>query len=504
MPRHKKRPRRMLLHYQRRLMNRGARTPGEVWISMTVGFQRCVVVVGLSLVGALLTGGIAFAAPKGKGPSAPGPVVSLSAAGLTNEEIVTALFRGEFETLDIKREELLFNALFEGYLRAYATRCREHLPDDRVQMTRQECDAWRTWENAWGVEVGGRECVHWETKGTGLWADPDLYAALEELSRVTAADQARQAWRLIAGRDNPLTMAQTTEMAAQDMVALLKMNGCTGAGVRRFEKNLRLFALNEQGVRLAGAPKSLGSLAERDFVGLVEELVADQAQGWALHRFISGSVGDVVVARRDAAGRPAKIEASYLYHGFNGESRGSVSITLIDGWPDCMYFFDAPGMCRSPNRKIVTAYAGDRQPAARPTQEANTPEKVPAKRNVEPTPVATVPLATESPAPVVSVPVATETPAPKARRQLRAASYIQGIKSACTEVLTGGEEREPELSYCYCLSAAAGSIPISDSDAQWFFENYGDAARAELERRYPALVRRFASCRAQMDASSEP
>ncbi len=429
------------------------------WMSMRVEFQRCVVVVGLSLVGALLTSGIAFASSKGRGPSAPGPVVSLSASGLTNEEIVTALFRGEFETLDIKREELLFNAIFEGYLRAYATRCREHLPNDRVQMTRQECDTWRTWKNGWGVEVGGRECVHWETKGTGLWADPDLYAALEELSRVTAADQTRQAWRLIAGRDNPLTMAQTAEMAAQDMVALLKMNGCTGAGVRRFEENLRLFALNEQGVRLAGAAKSLGSLVERDFVGLVEELVADQAQGWALNRFISGSVGDVVVAKRDTAGRPAKIEASYLYNGFNGESRGSVSITLIDGWPDCMYFFDAPGTCRSPNRKIVTAYAGGRLSAAKSTQEANTLGTLPAKSNVEPTPIATVPLAAESLAPVVSVPVATETPTPKARRQLRAANYIQGIKSACTEVLTGGEEREPELAIATVSRLLQGRFP---------------------------------------------
>lgn len=472
-------------------------------MSKTVGFQRSFLAVSLSLGIALLTGSEVFAASKGKGASGPAPVVSLSTAGLANEEVVTALFRGEFETLDIKREELLFNAIFEGYLRAYATRCREHLPADRVQMTRQECDAWQVWKNGWGVEVGGRECTHWVTVGLGLWADPDLYAALEELTRVTAADQARQAWRLIAGRDNPLAMAGTAEAAAQDMVALLRTNGCTGAGVRRFEKNLRLFALNEQGARLAGAAKNLGSLAERDFAGLVEELVADQAQGWALHRFIGGSVGDVVVAKRDAAGRPAKIEASYLYQGFNGESRGSVNITLIDGWPDCMYFFDAPGTCRSPNRRIVTAYAGDRRAAARPTQEANTRETVPAPRDVESTPIETAPLATESPVRAAPAPIALEAPAPRAPRELRVGSYIQGIKSACLEVLTEGEEREPELSYCYCMSAAAGSIPISDSDAQWLFENYGDAARAELERRYPALVRRFVSCRAQMEASSE-
>ncbi|MDX1999277.1 MAG: hypothetical protein SF066_16285 [Thermoanaerobaculia bacterium] len=467
------------------------------------GFQRCVVLIGLSLVGAFLPGRIA-ASSKEKRASAPDPVVSLSAAGLTNEEIVTALFLGEFETLDLKREELVFEAIFAGYLRAYATRCREHLPKDQTEMTRQECGTWRIWKNGYGVEVGNRECLHWETLGTGLWADPDLYAALEELRRVTAGDQVRQAWRMIARQENPLKMAQTAEMAAQDMVALLKTNGCTGAGVRRFEENLRLFALNEQGLRLKGAAQSLGPLVERDFASLVEDLVADQAQDWALNRFINGSVGDVTVTKRDAVGRPTKIEAGYLFNGFNGKSRGSLSITLFNGWPDCMYFFDAPSTCRSPNRKIVAAYAGGRLLSTESNQEASTQGKLPRQRNSETAPVATVPRAAEAPAPVVSVPVAGQTSTPRTRRHLRAANYIQGIKSACAEVLTGGEEREPELSYCYCLSAAAGSIPISDSDAQWFFENFGDAARSELETRYPTLARRFASCRAQMDASSEP
>jgi hypothetical protein len=73
-----------------------------------------------------------------------------------------------------------------------------------------------------------------------------------------------------------------------------------------------------------------------------------------MNRYVSGSVSNVVVAARGADGRPAKVTGSYL---FNRQNRGSVSISFADGLPECMYFFDFPTTCRTPNRRVVEAYA---------------------------------------------------------------------------------------------------------------------------------------------------
>jgi hypothetical protein len=156
-----------------------------------------------------------------------------------------------------------------------------------------------------------------------------------------------------------------------------------------------------------------------------------------------------------------------------------------------MYFSDAPAVCRTPNRKITAAHAAGAQ-TRQAASVASSPPPAPASPAAEPAAVQPVAVPAEPPPP-------PSPPAP--RRQLKSVNYIQGIKEACLEVLAGGDRREPETSYCFCLSAAAGSIPVSDADAQWLFENFSDEALGELERRNPGLVRRFASCRAQLEAN---
>jgi hypothetical protein len=69
---------------------------------------------------------------------------------------------------------------------------------------------------------------------------------------------------------------------------------------------------------------------------------------------VSGSTSNVAVSSRDASGRPSKIIGKYL---FNGRSQGSVSVDFSDGLPECMYFFDLPSTCKTPNRRIVAAFA---------------------------------------------------------------------------------------------------------------------------------------------------
>jgi hypothetical protein len=165
---------------------------------------------------------------------------------------------------------------------------------------------------------------------------------------------------------NPLGAALNTLGAAQtianDTSALVRVNACNSPGLKRFQENLMLFALGKPPVRLEGggtAPAAIRPSPEtlsknQNFTKLLEDLVLDQSRSWVMNRFVSGSVSHVVVSSRDAEGRPAKVTGSYLY---NGQSRGSVNISFSGGLPECMYFFDFPSTCRTPNRRVVAAYA---------------------------------------------------------------------------------------------------------------------------------------------------
>lgn len=73
-----------------------------------------------------------------------------------------------------------------------------------------------------------------------------------------------------------------------------------------------------------------------------------------MNRYQKGRVSNVSVVSRDESGRPAKIKANYIFAGFSGKSNGA--ITLTNGLPECMFFFDFPNTCRTPNRRIVAAY----------------------------------------------------------------------------------------------------------------------------------------------------
>ncbi|GJG89053.1 hypothetical protein tb265_42340 [Gemmatimonadetes bacterium T265] len=67
-------------------------------------------------------------------------------------------------------------------------------------------------------------------------------------------------------------------------------------------------------------------------------------------------MSQVEVTARDASGRPAKLSGSYLFEGLNGRSRGSVDVVFSDGVPECLYYFDRPGVCRTANRRVAAAY----------------------------------------------------------------------------------------------------------------------------------------------------
>ena len=300
-------------------------------------------------------------------PAAPLSSRSLSADGLSNRGNVTGLFTGDFTAVDFNRDDLVFEVFFQQYLSAYARTCSASLPPNKVEMTRQECATEEVTRNGFGVEIS-RTCVSYVTVGTGLYADPDLYAAKLQIERLIAADTFRHVGRMLTQADpiaGALSLVSTSQAAASDMNALLGMNACASPALKRFQDNLRRFALNQPPIRLDGDPAPASTVApapgtpfrDHNYRRLTEDLVADQARTWALNRFVTGSVTAISVSSRDAFGRPAQIVARYSYQGFNGLSPGTVTVHFTDGLPDCLYFFDAPAVCRTPNRKVVAAYA---------------------------------------------------------------------------------------------------------------------------------------------------
>jgi len=289
---------------------------------------------------------------------------SLSTAGLANEQLLTNIYAGNFADVGMERSDVRFMSLYDGYLRAYGRRCDAYLPAKKVEIMESVCAREQTKIDRYGNRVGAGTCAEYRTQGTGIYADPVLYAAKEQSDNEVGPDAIRHVFQTMAGK-NPLGTALSTlgatQAIASDMSTLVRVNACDSPGLKRFQENLMLFALGKQPFRLPGAgavpasPRSSPEILskEQNFSRLVEDLVLDQSRSWVMNRFVSGSVSNVVVSSRDAQGRPAKVTASYL---FNGQSRGSVTISFSSGLPECMYFFDFPSMCRAPNRRIVEAY----------------------------------------------------------------------------------------------------------------------------------------------------
>jgi hypothetical protein len=234
-------------------------------------------------------------------------------------------------------------------------------------MTRQVCNRWTVTKNGWGVEIN-RTCTGWATERTGLYADPDMYRAKLELELLQTSDAFRHVIGIMSADDplaNTLNLVGDVTTFRKDMATLLRVNACDSPSLKRFEDNLRLFAQSKRPKRLAGdvvvssvVNPPPGTLFEdQNYTKLIEELVYDQSRAWVMNQYLRGSVSNVSVSSRDALGRPTKIKARYTYSGFNDRSTGTVTLTFDEGWPECLYFFDNPVACRTPDRKIVDGYA---------------------------------------------------------------------------------------------------------------------------------------------------
>ncbi|SIR17758.1 hypothetical protein [Maribacter ulvicola] len=292
-------------------------------------------------------------------------LLELNTDGLYYAEFYDYIFRGHFEELDIARDDMQFLMIFSQYLRAYGAQCSGALPSNKVEIMNEECATEEVTRNGWG-DVVSRVCIKYVWVGSGLYAKPGLYEAYGEIDQIQRSKGLGTMMKMITDPNsmgNSVDMMHKTNGLKNDMVKIFKLNTCQSPGLQRFEENLKLFALNKPGIRMDEASKyttmkkSGGPTGNQDYAKLIDDLVYDQAKTWSFNRYTSGSISGVTTSSRDKQGRPVELSASYSFSGFSGNSKGSVRIVFKNGLPNCIYFYDFPQNCKSPNSSILSAYA---------------------------------------------------------------------------------------------------------------------------------------------------
>ena len=296
-----------------------------------------------------------------------------SATGLNNEDDFLRIYAGDFQSVRLDRTGTEFMAIMSSYMNDFATDCKQYLPPNKVEITKQVCTETSTPVNGYGAPVGASTCVSYQTVGTGLYADPQLYAAQRAVDAEAAKKMLGSFVGMMTGKggaSNPLSMPMqmTDQITAvgTEMESLIQMNACGSAGLKNFQSNLIRFANGDNPVKFAGAVASVPANAptsapgapvkDANYSRLLDDLVADNARGWMMNRYQAGSIAGVNIVSRDAQGRPARITAQYSFTGMQGAQRGSVSLTFKNGAPDCMYFSDFPDTCRLPAAGVVSNY----------------------------------------------------------------------------------------------------------------------------------------------------
>jgi len=291
--------------------------------------------------------------------------VELNTDGLYYAEFFDYIYRGHFENIKIKREEAEFLTIFGQYLRAFGKQCPNYLPANKVKIMQQECAKEQVTTNGYGIETS-RVCIEWRWVWSGLYAKPDLYNAKMKIENIQRSKGLQTVMAMITDPNamgNSIDMVHKIKGLKNDMAQIFKLNPCNSNGIKRFEENLALFALNKAAIRMQGISKyavikkSGGPTGLQNFNKLIDDLVANQARTWSFNRYNPGNISGLTMLSKDTKGRPASLKANYVYSGFGNNGKGWVKVTFDNGLPDCIYFFDFPNNCKTPNSSIVASYA---------------------------------------------------------------------------------------------------------------------------------------------------
>ncbi|UZD21046.1 hypothetical protein PBT90_15855 [Algoriphagus halophytocola] len=298
-------------------------------------------------------------------PLAQPPNEALNTDGLYFAEFYDYIYRGHFEHVEITASSQIFLMIYSKYLRTFGSTCPEQLPENKVEIMDLICVTEEvTTEN--GMEVS-RVCVEYEAVGSGIFADPDMYQTQLKMEKEQAMNILPSTIESMTNPNaigNSLDMVHKSKGLLSDMAVFFQLNSCASEALRRFEKNLRNYALGNAPDRLDEISKyqqmreAGGPTGPQDLTTFVDHLVADQAETWAFNKYQRGSISGLVVQGKDSQGRPTSIQANYRFSGFMGNSQGWVRVLFKNGLPDCIIFYDFPDNCKTPNSSLVSDYAG--------------------------------------------------------------------------------------------------------------------------------------------------
>lgn len=306
---------------------------------------------------------------------------SFNAKGLANEPLLTKLMQGSFATINVPTDHILFNSLYGSYLSSYARKCAANpktRPKNFVEMTNLQCGDERitaTYYSNGMYTESAPYCTRWKDVPNGLYADPKMWEVKKKLDAAFLGDTYKNIFAFLKKLDKPDIYEGVFEASSQrmlaaittitkDMDALVKMNACNSPGLMRFQENLRLYAINRPfGIRLDGSsgapipiPAPGTTFKDPNYETLLEDMVKGEARSWQTNKYLLKSVANPSVISRDSQGRPLSVAAGYRFGGMGGMAAGSVTLTFYEGYPECLYFFDKPNSCRSPNKEVTARY----------------------------------------------------------------------------------------------------------------------------------------------------
>jgi len=316
-----------------------------------------------------------------------------SAAGLNNEDDLVRIYSGDFQSVSFDRSGNEFMQIISGYMNDYARECKQFLPPDKVEITQQVCTV--TGDPVPNFDSNGNvvptpSSSSCQTVGTGLFADPQLYAAVNRVAVKSTVSIVGNMLGMVTGKgshaSNPFSISQQMldQLVAEgtEMETVIGTNGCGSPGLRNFQSNLIRFANGNAPIKFAGAvvPTVIpGDPAkDTDFGRLLDDLVADNARAWMLNRYRRGSISDPIV-EHDPLGHPTRVFARYSYADARGTQQpGHVTVSFKDGAPDCVYFSDAPDTCRVATQRIISAYRKNQYAAGTNAADAQSNQRAPA------------------------------------------------------------------------------------------------------------------------------
>lgn len=285
--------------------------------------------------------------------------------GLYYAEFYDYIFRGHFEHINFSRKDSQFSMIIEDYLRKYGSQCSRYLPTNKVEIMKLVCSREKVTRNGYGIEIS-RVCVDWDWVGTGIFARPDLYKAKQIVQDDNTSEGIQKILALYKDSNvigNSIDLIHKKNGLRNDMSEIFRLNSCNSKGIKRFEENLKRFALGKSSLRIKEESKyslikkSKGPKGEQNYLKLSNDLIANQSKTWMANRYRKNSTSNVVILSRDENGKPKSLKVNYVYSSmFGGPYKGWARISFLNGLPNCIYFHDFPRNCKKPNSSIIASF----------------------------------------------------------------------------------------------------------------------------------------------------